>query len=90
MAFDLLHIDPINLIIVVSGIIVIWTTLRNDSKWHTDWIKKHSAECDELRKANNEILNELRTSNEHLSTLTESHHERLGRIETQMDRQDRQ
>ena len=69
---ELLKFDPIEVIVIVCGFIGTWYTLRADSKWHTEWIKKHSTDCDEQRKANIEIL-------------TEGHHERLGRIETRID-----
>jgi len=82
---QLLKFDPVEVVVIALGFIGTWVTLRNDSKWHTAWIKKHSTECDEQRKANNEILTELRTSNAHLCTLTESHHERLVRMETRID-----
>ena len=82
---ELLKFDPIEVIVIVCGFIGTWYTLRADSKWHTEWIKKHSTDCDEQRKANNEILAVLRASNERLCALTEGHHERLGRIETRID-----
>ena len=82
---EFLHVDILNLVVVIAGIIVMWTTLRNDSKWHTQWIRKHDTECEEQRKANAKILTELQTSNAHLATLTESNGHRLNRIENQMD-----
>ena len=81
-----LHFDPITLIAILVGIVGGWYTLRNNSKWHTEWIKKHSKECDDYTKLNNEILSELQQSNARLTTLTEGHHERIARIETQLDR----
>src|SRR3990167_4071313 len=88
---DLLNFDPITLIVVLGGFIATWATLRGDSRWHTEWIKKHSKECDEQRKANNEILTELRASNTHLVTLTTTHHERMGKIDDEIIRlRDRQ
>lgn len=80
------HVDPVNLVVVVAGIIVMWTTLRNDSKWHSTWIKKHDKECDEQRKANNKILGELTVSNEHLSTLADSQSKRQDAFEAELIR----
>ena len=82
---EFLHVDLLNLVALVAGIIVMWTTLRNDSKWHTAWIRKHDTECDEQRKVNSRILTELQTANAHLATLSESHGSRIERIENQMD-----
>lgn len=83
---EYLHFDPVNLAVVIAGIIAFWVTLRKDSDWHGSWIKKHDAECDQQRQINNRILTELQKTNEHLITLTESHGGRIDRIENQMDR----
>lgn len=87
---ELLHFDPITLITVVIAFLgnqYVGSLLnKKDSKWHSDWIRKHSAECDEQRKENSEILTELRTGNATLAALVTSHNDRIGRIETQMDR----
>jgi hypothetical protein len=83
---DLTHFDPITIGIIVAGFIGTWAVLRNDSKWHSDWIKKHSAECDEQRLLNTAIFTQLKESNARLTVLTEGHDHRLERIENQMDR----
>lgn len=82
----LLHFDPVNAGIVIVGIYVVYLLLQKDSGWHTEWIKKHDAECDLRRKESAEILVELRESNARLCTLTEGHHDRIGRLENQMDK----
>ena len=83
---NLIHFDLLNLIVVVVGLIGAYFTLVRDMRWHTEWIKKHDAECDEQRKNINAVFSELKTSNSHLSTLVDSHHDRIVRIENQIDR----
>lgn len=84
------HFDPVNLIVVLLAAAGAWFSLRNDSKWHGEWIKRHSIECDEREKTTIRILSELQNSNAHLTTLTSGHHERIQRIENSMDREQRQ
>lgn len=86
MPSEYFHVDPVNLVVVIAGIIVMWTTLRNDSKWHSSWIKKHDKECDEQRAANNTILTKLTVTNEHLSTLSEGQTKRLDFIDEEIVR----
>src|SRR4051812_11173354 len=57
------HVDILTLLVVAVGVIGTWYTQKATLKWHTSWIKKHDAECDEQRRMNNTILIELRTSN---------------------------
>lgn len=83
---DLLHIDPITIVVLVIGFISTWNTLKKDSKWHTSWIKKHDEECDDFKKSQQKITLELMTSNTHLTTLAEAHGERLTRLETAADK----
>lgn len=83
---ELLHFDPVTLIVLISGFIGTWATLRKDSSWHTAWIKKHSDDCDIQRKQNNDILTSLRASTAQLVTLTDGHHERMNRIDDELIR----
>ena len=83
---EFLHFDPINLVVVIVGIVAAWVTLRNDSKWHSTWIHEHSKECDEQRKANNKILTELQTVNAQFATMAQAHDHRIDRIEQHLDR----
>ena len=91
---SLFHFDPLNVVLLVLGMIGAWYSLRDkvsastkDIAWHSEWIKKHSVDCDEQRRLNNEILASLRESTMRLTTLTESHHERIARIEGREDRE---
>ena len=86
MAQELLHFDPLTVAILVIGFIGTWYTLKSDSKWHTEWIKKHSAECDAREATTTKIFAELTTSNAKLTTLAETHDHRLERVEGQLDR----
>jgi hypothetical protein len=92
MQENLLHFDMLNaVLILIMGIgayrafITRNTNFAESIKWHSEWIKKHSTECDARDKATTDILSELRTSNQHLVTLTEAQGHRLDRIEMQQD-----
>ncbi len=82
---ELFHVDPITIILLLTGFIATWTTLKKDSGWHTSWIKKHDQECDEQREANTKLFTALQTTNAHLATLTEGHEKRLDRVEKYVD-----
>ena len=86
MTPDLLHFDPITVIIVITGVIVTWANLRKDSKWHGAWIKKHSEECDRREGQVTSVLLEMRTSNVHLETLVTAHHDSIQRIDGEIVR----
>lgn len=86
MLENLTHFDPINFIVLVGGFIWAWFTLIRDSRWHSNWIKKHSAESEEQRKLNTEILTELQTTNARMVTVVEGHEKRIDRLESQVDR----
>ena len=74
------------MLVLVGGSIGAWYTLRNDSKWHSEWIKKHTEESDAREQKTTEILSALLTTNAHLTTLTEGHGQRIDRIEHSIDR----
>lgn len=82
---DLFHIDPLTAILVLVGFVGMWYTLRNDSKWHTEWIKKHDMECDEQRITTNRLITEIQSTNSRLVTLAEAHGDRLNRVEHYID-----
>ena len=86
MPADWLHFDPIQTVLVSVAAIWAWFKIRADSEWHTEWIKRHSDECNDRDERTTKILIELQTSNAHLVTLTEGHNDRINRIEHQMDR----
>ena len=86
MPSELLHFDPITVIVVIASVIITWANLRRDSKWHSAWIKKHSEECDAREKQVTTVLLEMRTSNAHLETLVTSHHESIQRIDSEVIR----
>ena len=81
----LTHFDPANAAIVILCALFLWLLFGRDVRWHSAWIKKHSTECDEQRKQNNEILTELRTTNARLATLADVHCDRIERLEHQVD-----
>ncbi len=83
---ELFHFDPLTLVVLLIGFIGAWYTMKSSTAWHTQWIKKHDAECDEQRDANNRIFRELQTANAHLGTMAEGHEKRLDRIETAIDK----
>lgn len=83
---ELLHFDPITLLVLIGGFIGTWTSLRKDSSWHTQWIQKHSEQCDEQRKQNNDIITSLKASTAQLVTLTDGHHERMNKIDDEVVR----
>lgn len=83
----LLHFDPVNLLMLLVGVGFIYATLRSDSQWHTEWIKRHSSECDAKDKLITEILVELRTSNARLIELTAFHSAGLAKLEEEQLRQ---
>lgn len=82
---ELLHFDPLNLIVVVLAAVGAYFTLQRDSKWHTQWIQKHDKECDEQRTINTGLFTELKSMSAHLATLTEAHEKRLDRAENYID-----
>lgn len=82
---DILHFDVVNVMTTICIAIAAWVGMRNTITWHTAWIQKHSAECDEQRRMNNRLLTELQTTNAHLITLAETYGERLERLEKQID-----
>lgn len=88
MLKDVFHVDPITLVVVVCGFLATWITLKNDSKWHTSWIRKHDAECDEQRIMNNKLFTELQVTSGKLTEIAQSNNHRLDRLEIQADRRD--
>lgn len=87
------HFDPLNAVLILIAIIAGYrafisreTALEKDNAWHSEWIKKHSTECDQRERAYMGILAELKAGNAHLTTLTEGHGERLSRIENNLDK----
>lgn len=88
-----LHFDPLNAVLILLAIVASYkgwistqTHLENESKWHTEWIKKHSEECDQRDRNYTAIIIELQKSNSHLTTLTEADGKRLDRIEASIDK----
>src|SRR5262249_32193700 len=69
MDSSLFHIDPVTIVVLIIGFGRSWYSQRSDVKIATSWIKHHQEECEELRKANNEILSELRETNARLTAL---------------------
>jgi hypothetical protein len=87
------HFDPFNAFLVLIAILASYrgwistqASLKKDSDWHSEWIRRHSDECDERDRTYIGLLIELQKGNAHLTTLTEGQGERIARIETQMDR----
>ncbi len=78
--------DPITLVVVLMGFIGTWYAMKGTVKWHSTWIKQHDSECDEQRKANNEILTRLQVNQESLTRVCESAEHRIDRLEKQFDR----
>lgn len=74
------HFDPIQVVLIVASAVTIWTQLRSSVKWHSEWIKKHDRECDELRSSQKGI-------NEKLTVLVDTHCDRLERLENWRDKQ---
>lgn len=83
---EFLHFDPITLLVLIVGLIGGWTTLKNNTSWHSKWIRKHDEECNEYKVRANEILTELKVSNERLAQIAVNNTQRIERIEHQMDK----
>ena len=80
MLQELLHFDPLTVVILIGGFIGTWATLKKDSRWHTSWIKRHEDECKEYKIEQNKIMARL-------VTLSESHEKRIDRIEKHEDQE---
>jgi len=83
---SLLHFDPVTILIVVAGVIVIWTRLKDSVKWHSDWIRKHDTLCTEHKKDLNKVLTKVESNQTRLITLAEGHSERIDRLEIWRDK----
>lgn len=94
---DAFHVDAVNLLVVAAGGIWYWYKVLRSKQRKDDhfgdmltsqrkWNEDHQLECDESRRSLNDILIALRESNARLTTLAESHHDRLDRIEDRLDR----
>lgn len=90
---ELIHFDPINLLIVIVGFGAFWYKFfRSHDKLvdtvsaQAEWTQIHDRECDEQRRANMQILTEIQKVNSRLTTLTEAHEKRIDRLENQADR----
>ncbi len=81
-----LHFDPITLAVLIAGIIGGWYTMKNSTTWHTEWIKKHDAECEEHRKVYNHILTELQISSGRLTEISSHTAHRVERLEALFDK----
>ena len=88
MIGELLHFDPITLVVLLAGIIGGWYTLKNNSAWHGKWIAEHDKECRERERNISSILSEISICNSRLTTLAEAHEVRLLRIERMQDLHD--
>jgi hypothetical protein len=88
-----IHFDPFNAVLILIAIgtgyrayVSTQSKLKTDTDWHTEWIKRHDEECDQRDRSYTALLGELQKSNAHLTTLTEGHTQRLGRIENTLDK----
>ncbi len=84
---EYLHFDPVTLLVLILGFIGTWVTLRNDSKWHGAWIKKHAKDCEDLNASYGKMFTELQVGNAKLGQLAEQSAHRIDRIENFMDRE---
>ena len=84
---SLVHFDPIQIMIVAAGVIVVWTQLRGSVKWHSDWIAKHDDECHKFKTEIASTLARAVATDEKLTTMLDAHCDRIDRLETWRDKQ---
>lgn len=88
---EFLHFDPLNLAVVLFMAAGGWFYLVRDVKWHTKWIEKHQEASNKRETTIDNILVELRLSNEHLATMVKIHDDRVDKQDAEIIRlRDRQ
>ena len=79
------HVDPVNIAVMVGLAIAAYRSVYKDVSIHARWIEKHDEETSARQERWQQSMNQLIATNARLVTLTESHQDRLNRLEDHED-----